>query len=207
MKRNKIMFTGAIVLALAATLWPAASIAQIRIVAFGDSNTYGMNMPREQSYPAQLEAMLRAKGHDVRVENAGVPGNTTADGLARVGSAVPAGTRVAIVTFGVNDARKGVSPASIEQNLDAILRDLKSKNVRVVLCGRRAPFPPGYDKEGYAALYQRLARQHGAAGCRFTDGVPASGFAADGHENAAGNTVVAKNMMKIVEPMLGGGKK
>jgi acyl-CoA thioesterase-1 len=207
MQRNRATLAGAASLALAATLWPAAATAQTLIVAFGDSNTYGMNMAREQSYPAQLEAMLRAKGHNVRVENAGVPGNTTADGLARVGSAVPNGTRIAIVTFGVNDARKGVSPASIEQNLDAILRDLKAKNVRVVLCGRRAPFPPGYDKEGYIALYQRLAKQHGAAGCRFTDGVPASGFAPDGHENAAGNTVVAKNIMKIVEPMLGGGKK
>lgn len=181
--------------------------AQVQIVAFGDSNTYGMNMSRDQSYPAQLEAMLRAKGHDVRVINAGVPGNTTADGLARVGSAVPTGTRIAIVTLGVNDARKGVSPASIESNLTAILENLKSRNVRVILCGRRAPFPPGYDKEGYRAIFPRVGKKYAAAGCNFTDGIPPTGFHADGHENAEGNTVVAKNLMRIVEPMIGGAKK
>ena len=115
----------------------------IRIVAFGDSNTYGMNMSREQSYPAQLEAMLKAKGYDVTVINAGIPGDTTSGALARVNSAVPTGTQIAIVTLGVNDARKGVSPASIEHNLSEILSNLKARNVRLIVCGRRAPFPPG----------------------------------------------------------------
>ena len=81
---------------------------------------------------------------------------------------MPNGTRIAIVTFGVNDARKGVSPASIEQNLSAIVSNLKSRNVRVVLRGRKAPFPPGYDKGAYFGGYQRLVKQNGIAGCYST---------------------------------------
>jgi acyl-CoA thioesterase-1 len=174
----------------------------IRIVAFGDSNTYGMNMPREQSYPAQLEALLRAKGYDVIVTNAGIPGDTTSGGLGRVNSAVPNGTHIAIVTLGVNDARKGVSPESIDSNLSAILTNLKSRNIRLVVCGRKAPFPPGYDKEGYFKVYKSLPGRFTAKGCNFTEGVPASGFQGDGHENAEGNAVIAKNMAKILESML-----
>ena len=179
----------------------------IRIVAFGDSNTYGMNMSREQSYPAQLEAMLKAKGYDVTVINAGIPGDTTSGALARVNSAVPTGTQIAIVTLGVNDARKGVSPASIEHNLSEILSSLKARNVRLIVCGRRAPFPPGYDKEGYKDVYLRLPKKFGAVGCNFTEGVPPSGFHPDGHENPEGNTIISRNMMKLVEPMLKGAKK
>jgi acyl-CoA thioesterase-1 len=179
----------------------------VRIVAFGDSNTYGMNMAREQSYPAQLEAMLRAKGYDVSVVNAGIPGDTTSGGLGRVNTAVPSGTQIAIVTLGVNDARKGVPPAAIEQNLSEIMSNLKARNVRVVLCGRKAPLPPGYDAQAYKDLFPRVAKKYGAAGCYFTEGVPASGFQGDGHENAEGNTIIARNMMRRIEPMLKGAKK
>jgi acyl-CoA thioesterase-1 len=195
-------------LAFGAIAFTGVAFAEpIRIVAFGDSNTYGMNMSREQSYPAQLEAMLKAKGYDVTVVNAGIPGDTTAGALARVNSAVPAGTQIAIVTLGVNDARKGVSPASIEQNLSEILSNLSARNVRLIVCGRRAPMPPGYDKEGYKDVYLRLPQKFGAAGCNFTEGVPPSGFHPDGHENPEGNTIIARNMMKLVEPMLKGARK
>jgi acyl-CoA thioesterase-1 len=179
----------------------------MRIVAFGDSNTYGMNMSREQSYPAQLEAMLRANGYDVTVTNAGIPGDTTTGALGRVNVAVPSGTHIAIVVFGVNDARKGVPPTQIEANLVEILSNQKARNIRLVVCGRKAPFPPGYDKEGYGKVYKSLPARFGAKGCNFTEGVPASGFQGDGHENAEGNTVIAKNMMRLIEPMLKGAKK
>jgi acyl-CoA thioesterase-1 len=185
----------------------AASAQPATIVAFGDSNTFGMNMAREEAYPAQLEAILKAKGYDVRVSNAGEPGNTTSHALSRLDWAVPAGTRVAIVQFGVNDARRGVPPAEIEQNLSQLLARLKAKSVRLVLCGRRAPFPPGYDIEGYRAVYRRVGKQYGAAGCNFTEGIPPSGFHADGHENAVGTAIVARNLSRIVEPMIRDAKR
>jgi acyl-CoA thioesterase-1 len=189
-----------------AGVWSPAE-AQTRIVAFGDSNTYGMNMSRAQAYPSQLEALLRAKGYDVQVTNAGVPGNTTADALARVDSAVPAGTRVAIVLFGVNDARRGIPPATIERNLSEVLARLKARNVSVILCRRRAPFPPGYDVSGYHAVFPRVAQKYGAASCNFTEGIPPAGFHAGGHENATGTAIVANNLLKTVEPMIKGAKK
>lgn len=179
-----------------------SAASQTRIVAFGDSNTYGQGLPRGDDYPSKLEALLKSKGYNVQVVNAGIGGNTTADALSRVDSAVPAGTAVAIVQFGVNDARRGVPPSTIEQNLDQVLARIKAKGARIVLCGRRAPFPPGYDIDGYRAVYGKLVRKYGAVGCVFTAGIPPSGFQADGHENSQGTTVVANNIAKIVTPML-----
>ncbi|MCC6946293.1 MAG: hypothetical protein IT539_00865 [Bradyrhizobiaceae bacterium] len=172
--------------------------AQVRIVAFGDSNTYGMNMARERSYPAQLEAMLRAKGLNVRVDNQGISGDTAGGGAARINMAVPEGTRVAIVLFGINDVRKGVPAATFANNLGQILAQLKARNVRIVLCFRGHPQLTGE----FRAVTTRIGEKFGAVPCNFREGVPASGYAGDGHENAEGNTFVAKNLMRIVEPMV-----
>ncbi len=176
--------------------------AQTRIVAFGDSNTYGQGLPRGEDWPSKLEALLKAKGHDVRVINAGVSGNTTVDALNRVDSAVAAGTDIAIVTFGVNDARRGVPPATIGKNLLEIVSRIKSRGTQVILCGRRAPFPHGYDIEGYRTTIQGIAREHAARGCNLLDGVPSTGFQPDGHENSQGTTVIAGKMAAMIEPML-----
>ncbi len=191
---------GVIALALAFAILGLACTAQaqVRIVAFGDSNTYGMNMTRAQSYPAQLEAMLKAKGLNVRVDNQGIPGDTTAGGLARVDSAVPAGTRVAIVLFGINDARMGVPVATFASNLGQILAKLKARNVRIVLCFRPHPRLAG----PFRGATTRIGEKFGAIPCNFREGVPKSGYAGDGHENAQGNTYVAQNLMRIVEPMV-----
>jgi acyl-CoA thioesterase-1 len=77
------------------------------IVALGASNTYGKGVARDQSYPAQLEAILRAKGSNVRVVNAGINGDTTEGMLARLDRAVPNGTSAVILQPGGNDRRKG----------------------------------------------------------------------------------------------------
>lgn len=188
----------ALALAFAFLSLACTAHAQMRVVAFGDSNTYGMNMSRDRSYPAQLEAMLRAKGLNVRVDNQGVPGDTTAGGLARVESAVPAGTRVAIVLFGINDARTGVPVATFANNLGQILARLKARNVRIVLCFRPHPQLAG----PFRGATIRIGEKFGAIPCNFRDGVPKSGYAGDGHENAEGNAYVAQNLMRIVEPMM-----
>ncbi|MGE3906825.1 MAG: GDSL-type esterase/lipase family protein [Reyranellaceae bacterium] len=200
------MLKGVIATAMAFAIVVLAGVGQVdaqtRIVAFGDSNTYGQGLPRGEDWPAKLEVLLKSKGHDVRVVNAGGSGNTTVDALNRVDSAVPAGTDIAIVTFGVNDARRGVPPATIGKNLSEIVTRIKSRGTQVILCGRRGPFPHGYDIEGYRTTIQSIAREQAGRGCNLLDGVPPSGFQPDGHENSEGTTVIAGRMAMIVEPLL-----
>jgi len=115
---------------LAILVSPAAARAQI--VALGASNTAGKGVPAESAYPAQLEAMLRAKGYNGRVVNAGVSGDTTAGMLARLDSVAPNGTRVVILQPGGNDRRRG-SDAQRDANIDQIVSRLRSRGVQVVM--------------------------------------------------------------------------
>jgi acyl-CoA thioesterase I len=102
--------------------------APIKIVAFGTSNTLGRYVARGSDYPAKLEAALRAKGHNVQVTNAGRNGDMIAGALARLDSAVPVDTQIAIVEFGVNDRREHNSQAYIQAGLDKIVANAMSKS-------------------------------------------------------------------------------
>jgi len=134
------------------------------IVALGASNTYGKGVARNQAYPAQLEAILRAKGHSVRVINAGINGNTTGQMLARMERAVPRGTSVVILQPGGNDRRKGENDTS--QNLAEIQSRLSARGVRVVMMEngmfRGLPKQPDgqhMTPEGYRMLAEAIAGQ------------------------------------------------
>jgi acyl-CoA thioesterase-1 len=128
------------------TLWMAlvlglialpARAQPIQIVAFGDSNTAGFRVLAKNAYPAQLERALRERGYDVHVTNSGISGETSGMGLRRLDKAIPAGTDVAIVYFGRNDVRWGIEPKKIRANIDAILKKLRERNIRVLLIGLR----------------------------------------------------------------------
>jgi acyl-CoA thioesterase-1 len=148
-------------LALGAVLTQAPGVAQAAsgtVVALGASNTYGKGVVRNQAYPAQLEAMLKAAGHSVRVINAGINGDTTAGMLARLGSAVPNGTKVVILQPGGNDGRKGQG-ASREDNIAAIRGKLAGRGIKVLVMENNnfRGMPKQSDgmhltPEGYAAL-------------------------------------------------------
>jgi acyl-CoA thioesterase-1 len=112
-----------------------AAAEPIQIVAFGDSMTSGYLLPRDKSYPAQLQAMLRAKGYDVVVRNAGVNGDTTAGALRRFDEAIVPGTRVALVELGLNDRRQRVPATKIEANITEIVRSLRARHIEVMLIG------------------------------------------------------------------------
>jgi acyl-CoA thioesterase-1 len=113
-----------------AILWltAPADAASGTVVALGASNTYGKGVSRNQSYPAQLEAMLKAAGHSVRVINAGINGDTTAGMLARLSSAVPNGTKVVILQPGGNDGRKGSGSVT-----GTIREKLAARGIRVIM--------------------------------------------------------------------------
>ncbi|HWJ99332.1 MAG TPA: GDSL-type esterase/lipase family protein [Xanthobacteraceae bacterium] len=133
MRLKLLVITGAI---FAAGLAPA--VAQpVHIVAFGDSNTAGFRVLDRNTYPAQLERALRAKGYDVRVKNSGISGETSGMGLRRFDRAIPQNTNVAIVYFGRNDLRWGIEAKKIRANIDTIVKKLTERGIRVLLVGLR----------------------------------------------------------------------
>jgi acyl-CoA thioesterase I len=149
-----------IILALAA---PAAA-AEVTIVALGASNTYGKGVARGQDYPAQLQAMLRARGYAAGVINAGINGDTTGGMASRLDSAVPAGTRVVILQPGGNDRRKGEA-AGREGNISAIVARLNARGIKVVMLDRLLagtspqllqPDGKHFTAEGHRALAARV---------------------------------------------------
>ena len=108
--------------------------AEIRIVALGASNTAGKGVSPDQAFPAQLEAMLRAKGYDAHVTNAGVSGDTTSGMLGRLNSSVPDGTQIAIV--GLNNAANDIRAGEGSQhtaNAGAIVSQLRARHVKVIV--------------------------------------------------------------------------
>jgi len=129
------------------------------VVALGASNTAGKGVSQSEAYPAQLEGMLRARGLDVNVVNAGISGDTTGGMLARLDSAVPKGTRVVILQPGGNDMRKGQSNMTGE-----IQSRLRAMGVKVVMCPNamlrgkpRQVDGQHLTPEGYRMLAQQLA--------------------------------------------------
>ena len=186
---------------LAAPLGVAAARAEpVRIVAIGDSNTYGYRVERTGTYPAQMEMQLRARGHDVTIVNAGHNGDMTAEGIARLDAALTAGADAAIVFLGRNDWRKGVPASAIATNLDRIVADLRARGLEVLLVG----FAPND--------FSAVAERNGALYYPdFFEGVTTLGrkrgrFTVNGdigrHLNAEGYAVVVGNMLPAVEQLV-----
>ncbi|WP_279481127.1 arylesterase [Aureimonas sp. SK2] len=193
-------------LALAA---PAKAQDPVReVVAFGDSLSAGYGVGPGESFPEQLQAALNAAGHPARVVNAGVSGDTTTGGLARLDWSVPASADVVIVELGANDALRGVSPDVTRANLDAILEKLTARpNTQVLLAGMLSPPNMGPD---YAArfnpIYAELAAKHDVPLYPFF----LEGVAGDGalnqrdymHPNAQGVAVIVKGILpQVIEAL------
>lgn len=134
----------------------------LKIVAFGDSLTAGYQLPRADAFPVKLEAALKAKGYDVSVINAGVSGDTSSAGLARLDWSVPPDTNAVIVELGANDMLRGQDPALTRRVMNDILTRLKGRNIPILLAGMRAA--PNYGPEfqkAFDAIYPDLAAKHG----------------------------------------------
>lgn len=139
---------------------------EVPILAIGDSLLAGYGLDDGQSYPARLEAALRARGINARIANAGVSGDTTAGGLQRLGFTLDSQKQppaLVIISLGGNDMLRGLPPDQTRANLDAMLAELKSRKIPVVLLGMLAA--PNLGKD-YAArfdpIYPALAKKHGA---------------------------------------------
>jgi len=134
----------------------------VQIVALGDSLTAGFHLPASAAFPVQLERALRAKGIAVEVANAGVSGDTTAGGLARLTWSVPDGTDAVILELGANDMLRGLDPAATRSALTEIVRRLKARNIEVLLCGMRSAPNLGLDYgQVFEAVFPDLAAANG----------------------------------------------
>jgi acyl-CoA thioesterase I len=177
------------------------------VVAFGDSLTAGLGVMPDESYPAQLQARLRADGYAYRVVNAGASGDTTAGGLRRVDWALKNKPAIVIVALGANDAMRGQDLASVRANLDGIVARFQKAGARVLVAGMEVP--PNYG-ERYAAdfrrLYVEVARKRGAAFMPFLlDGVAGNPRLNQGdgiHPTAEGYRLVVDRLWPYLEPML-----
>mgnify|MGYP003667938669 FL=1 len=143
-------------------LGSAAQAEEVVIAALGDSLTQGYGLPAEEGFVPQLQAWLDAEGVEAKIVNAGVSGDTTAGGRARVDWTLTPEVDAMIVTLGGNDMLRGLDPAQARGNIDDILAAAKRAEVEVLLVGMSAPgnYGAGY-KADFEALYPDLAEAHG----------------------------------------------
>ncbi len=193
------------------SLAPAMAQDQKVIVAMGDSLMAGYNLPPNRGFPNQLESWLQEQGLNIRVINAGVSGDTTSGGLARLEwtlAGAPGGKPdLFIVEFGGNDMLRGIEPALTRRNLDAILKLATERDIRVFFTGMMAAPNMGaeYQRE-FDAIYPELAKKYevhfypffleGVAGIQdlnLSDGI---------HPNVKGVGVMVENMGPVIEGLL-----
>lgn len=181
-----------------------AQTRPLRLVALGDSLTAGYLLPADAAFPVVLQKALAARGLSVEIGNAGVSGDTTAGGLARLDWSVPEGTEGVILELGANDALRGLDPARAEANLDAMLGRLKQRGIPVLLAGMYAPRNNGPEYvAAFDGMFTRLAAKHSVPLYPFfLDGVTGvSGMVlADGmHPNREGVQEIVRRILPMVE--------
>jgi acyl-CoA thioesterase-1 len=185
---------------------PAAA-GTVHIVALGDSLTAGLGLRANEALPAVLQRLLNDKGHAVEIQNAGVSGDTTAGGLARLDWAVPEGTDAVILALGANDMLTGLDVARARGNLEAIIQRLTARHIPVLLAGMHANRTLG---DGYVTAFDRiypdLAAAHGLILYPFLlDGValdPKLNQPDGIHPTAEGVRVIAERMLPSVEALV-----
>jgi acyl-CoA thioesterase I len=204
-----LLATVGLLLAVSAGPPPAAAAQVTEIVVFGDSLTAGFGLPADEAFPAQLAARLKALGVRAHVVNAGVSGDTTADGLARLDWALADKPDLVILEMGANDMLRGIDPALVRANLDAMIRKIQASGARILLAGMRAApnWGAAYQKS-FDRIYPELARARGAALYPFfLDGVAMNPQLnqSDGlHPNERGVAVLVDRIMPYVVRLIGG---
>ena len=193
--------------AVLALLSAPVSAAPIKILALGTSLTQGYGLPPGTEYPAVLQARLAKEGATVTIVNAGVSGDTSAGGLARLDWSLADRPDAAIVELGSNDALRGLQPSETEENLSAVLAKLKSARIPVLLCGMKAPRNLGPEfAKAFDAIYPRLAKKYGAILYPFMlEGVamnPKLNQADGMHPDPAGVKIMVSRMLPYVKTLL-----
>jgi acyl-CoA thioesterase-1 len=173
----------------------------------GDSLSAGYGLPESEAFPAVVEGFLRERGHDVRVLNAGVSGDTTAGGLNRLEWILQLSPEILVVELGGNDALRGQPLDNIEANLRQIVRRAREQGARVLLLGMDLPtnYGPDYGRE-FAAIYERVAGDENATlvpGFMREVGLDPGLLQPDGlHPTAEGQRLLATSLVPALEQML-----
>ena len=184
-----------------------AEARPMRIVALGDSLTAGYGVLSQESFPERLEAALVKRGHDVEIVNAGVSGDTVADGLARLDWALGDGADGVIVELGANDMLRGQDPALTRDSLDELLGKIAERKLPMLVAGMLAAPNLGADYGArYNPIFGELATKYdallypffldgvaGTAGLNQTDGI---------HPNAKGVDVIVERILPSVESLI-----
>jgi len=179
------------------------------ILALGDSITAGLGLPASEAFPARLEARLRDEGVAVHIVNAGVSGDTTTDGLARLDWALADKPDFVILALGANDALRGIDPAIVRANLDRMIEKVRASGAKLLLLGMLAPSNWGAAYErAFDRIYPELAKAHD---------VPLYPFLLEGvamdpnlnqpdglHPNERGVAVMVNHLAPLVAAWIGG---
>ena len=180
------------------------------ILCLGDSLTEGSGLDRSQAYPARLQEKIDALGWNFKVVNAGLGGDTTAAALRRLDWFLQRRIDVLILALGGNDGLRGLPLAEVRKNLEAIISKATSRypRLKVVLAGMQMPANYGMPYvRGFQALFPEVAASHGALLIPFllegVGGRPELNLPDGIHPNRRGQEIVAENVWKVIEPMLG----
>jgi acyl-CoA thioesterase-1 len=191
----------------AAALPRAATVSsRLTIVALGDSLTSGHRLPRDQAYPALIEAELREGGLPITVVNHGVSGDTTAGAVRRLEAALAEDPHILIVALGANDGLRGVPVTQVRANLQRIIEAAQARNVSVLLVGMEALPLYGWQYTiDFHHVFPELAARYGVPLVPFMlNGVLGNPdlMSPDGiHPNAAGAHVIAANILAHLKPL------
>jgi acyl-CoA thioesterase-1 len=181
----------------------------LRIVALGDSLTAGYGVAPDQAFPARLQAQLKSRGIEAEVVNAGVSGDTTAGGLARLDWALANKPEIVILELGANDALRGLDPATVRANLEAMIKKIQASGAKLLLTGMLAPPNLGEEyQQEFNRIYPELAQAHN---------VPLYPFILDGvaldpqfnqpdglHPNERGVAIIVDHLAPFVTRLIGG---
>lgn len=180
------------------------------IVFFGNSLTAAYKLDPAEGFVNLLQLRLDSLGLPYKAINAGLSGETTAAGRARLSWVIRQPVDIFVLELGGNDALRGIAPSVAFENLDAIITEVKTKYpaAKIVIAGMMAPpnLGPEYTK-AFNGMYPRLAKKHNAALIPFllenVGGIPELNLSDGIHPNEEGQKIVAENVWRVLQPLLG----
>ncbi|HEY8511116.1 MAG TPA: arylesterase [Cyclobacteriaceae bacterium] len=199
----------ALCLAIIGLLLTGASSAPRVIVFYGDSLTAGYGIDPDFAFPALVGKALEKQGREVKVVNAGLSGETSAGGLSRIDWVLRQPVDIFVLELGANDGLRGLPIEQTEKNLQAIIDKVRAKNpsVKIVIAGMMVPPNMGPDySTRFQKVFPELARRNDAALIPFllqdVAGIESLNQADGIHPNVEGHRIVARNVLKVLEPLL-----